>query len=257
MTRIRHSEIGPAPMDGYSFDRAAAASELQQLLIETEHITGFLNELARYAAEAIAPGLSCGLTLERDGQPLTVASNDSLAVGMDEVQYGHRNGPCLTAMRTGETVIIINLAGDDRWGSYRLDALAHGIVSAMSIPLVPGPGMRGALNFYARHPAVFDPDRQQRAEDLSGEASRALRLALRLSDQVALTANLEAALASRTVIDQAIGIIMGQNQCDATESFELLRRASNHRNIKLRDVASEIVKRVGGGSLDSRPPPSR
>jgi len=244
-------------MDWYSLDRAAAASELQQLLIETEHISGFLNELTRYAAEAIAPGLSCGLTLERDGQPLTVASNGSLAVGMDEVQYGHHNGHCLTAMRTGETVIIINLAGDDRWGSYRLDALAHGIASALSIPLLSGPGMRGALNFYARQPAVFDPDRQRRAEELSGEASRALRLAIRMSDQVALTANLEAALAARAVIDQAIGIIMGQNRCGATESFELLRRASNHRNIKLRDVASEIVERVGGESPNSHPSQSR
>ncbi|MGQ0779458.1 MAG: ANTAR domain-containing protein [Pseudonocardiales bacterium] len=145
----------------------------------------------------------------------------------------------------------------DRWGSYRLDALAHGIVSAMSIPLLPGPGVCGPLNFYARQPAVFDSDRQRRAEDLSGEASRALRLAIRMSDQVTLSANLEAALAARSVIDQAIGIITGQNRCSAAESFKLLRRASNHRNIKLRDVASEIVERVGGGSPNSHPPQSR
>ncbi|MGH4015990.1 MAG: GAF and ANTAR domain-containing protein [Pseudonocardiaceae bacterium] len=229
-----------------ALDRASAASELQTLLLDTEDITDFLDELARYAADTVAPNLSCGITLERDGNPLTAASSGALALSLDEVQYGHHSGPCLTAMNTGETVIITNLATDDRWGAYRLDGLAHGIVSALSNSLNAGPGVRGALNLYSGQPEVFDADSQQRAESLAAEASRALRLAVRLTDQVQLTRHLEVAMASRSVIDQAIGIIMGQNRCTATAAFEILRRASNHRNIKLRDVASEIVTRIGG-----------
>lgn len=53
-------------------------------------------------------------------------------------------------------------------------------------------------------------------------------------------------MASRSVIDQALGIIMGQNRCTATDAFDILRAASNHRNIKLRDIANEIVTRVSG-----------
>ncbi|MGH8573447.1 MAG: GAF domain-containing protein, partial [Gammaproteobacteria bacterium] len=132
-----------------ALDRASAANELQTLLLDTEDITDFLDELARYAADTVAPKLSCGITLERDGNPLTVASSDALALSLDEVQYGHHSGPCLTAMRTDETVIITNLATDDRWGAYRLDALAHGIVSALSNSLNAGPGVRGALNLYS------------------------------------------------------------------------------------------------------------
>ncbi len=237
-------------MQDHDFDRATAATELQQLLLDTDHITGFLTELARYAATAVAPELSCGITMDREGGPLTVASSDTHALGLDEVQYGHHNGPCLTAMRTGITVIISDLATDDRWGAYRLDALAHGIASALSIPLTGGPGVRGALNFYAHQPAVFTTDRQQRAETFGEEASRALRLAVRLTDQVELTHHLETALASRTIIDQAIGIIMGQNRCTATDAFEILRRASHHRNLKLRAVAYEIVTRVSGEPPD-------
>ncbi len=249
-TRGRRSEIGTGPMQDHTLEHATAAFELQQLLIETDHITEFLNELARYAASAVAPDLSCGITMDREGSPLTVASSDAYAVGLDEVQYGHHNGPCLTSMRTSVTVSISDLATDDRWGAYRLDALAHGIASALSIPLIGGPGVRGALNFYARQPAMFTTERQQRAEDLGEEVSRVLRLAVRLTDQVELTHHLEAALASRTVIDQAIGIIMGQNRCTATDAFEILRRASHHRNIKLRSVAHEIVTRIGGEPPD-------
>jgi GAF domain-containing protein len=188
--------------------------------------------------------------MDRDGGPLTVAGSDAHALGLDEVQYGHHNGPCLTAMRTGTTVIISDLATDDRWGAYRLDALAHGIASALSIPLTADPGVRGALNFYAHQPEVFTTDRQHRAEGLAEEASMALRLAVRLTDQVELTSHLETSLASRSVIDQAMGIIMGQNRCTATDAFEILRRASHHRNIKLRAVAHEIVTRISGEPPD-------
>lgn len=233
-------------MPDHASDRATAATELQHLLIDTDHITEFLTELARYAASTVAPDLSCGITIDRDGAPVTVASSDAHALGLDEVQYGHQHGPCLTAMRTGTIVIINDLGTDDRWGAYRLDALAHGIGSALSIPLSGGPGVRGALNFYAPQPAVFTTEFQHRAEGLAEEASRALRLAVRLTDQVELTRHLETALASRGVIDQAMGIIMGQNRCTATDAFEILRRASQHRNIKLRAVAAEIVTRVSG-----------
>jgi GAF domain-containing protein len=237
-------------MQDHTFDRATAANELQQLLIDTDHFTGFLNELARYSATTVAPGLSCGITMDRAGGPLTVASSDAHALGLDEVQYGHHNGPCLTAMRTGAIVTISDLASDDSWGAYRLDALAHGIASALSIPLTGGPDVRGALNLYADQPAVFTTERQQRAESLGEEASRALRLAVRLTDQLELACHLETALASRAVIDQAIGIIMGQNRCTAAAAFEILRRASHHRNIKLRAVANEIVTRIGGEPPD-------
>lgn len=63
-------------MQDHSLDPTIAAHELQQLLLDTDHVTGFLNELARYAATAVAPDLSCGITMEREGHPLTVASSD-------------------------------------------------------------------------------------------------------------------------------------------------------------------------------------
>jgi GAF domain-containing protein len=230
----------------HSLDRAKAVSELQQLLLDTQNITEFLDELARYAADTIGRGLSCGITMDRDGGPLTVASSDAHARTLDEVQYEHHDGPCLTAMRSRTTVTITDLAADDRWGTYRVDALAHGIGSALSIPISAGPGVRGALNLYAAQTNRFSANQRARAEALGTEASRTLRLALRVTDQVQLTRNLETAMASRSVIDQALGIIMGQNRCTATDAFDILRAASNHRNIKLRDVANEIVTRVSG-----------
>src|SRR5580692_2160448 len=98
----------PTENQSQSLDRAKALSELQQLLLDTPGITEFLEELARYTVTTLGPGLSCGITLDRDGDPLTVASSDDPARNLDEVQYSHHDGPCLTAMRT-HTIITITI----------------------------------------------------------------------------------------------------------------------------------------------------
>jgi GAF domain-containing protein len=223
-------------------------------LIDTDSFTEFLAEVARYAADTVGPGLSCGITLIRDGRPATVAGSDDLAASLDEVQYHYRDGPCLTAMRTHEATTISDLATDDRWGPYRRNALARGARSVLSIPLWIGPGEAGALNLYSLTSEVFSADQQRRAEGFAAEASRALRLAGQLADQIELSHNLQAALVSRSIIDQALGVIMAQNRCTADEAFDIMRSGSSHRNIKLRDLAREIVTRVGGEPPKSTPP---
>jgi GAF domain-containing protein len=210
--------------------------------------------VSRYAADTVGPGLSCGITLIRDGRSVTVAGSDDIATSLDEVQYHYRTGPCLTAMRTREAITIHDLATDDRWGSYCRNALAQGARSVLSIPLSIDLGEAGALNLYAPNSGVFGADQQRRAEGFAAEASRALRLAGRLADQIELSSNLKAALASRSIIDQALGVIMAQNRCTANEAFDILRSGSSHRNIKLRDLAREIVTRVGGEPPKPIPP---
>lgn len=233
---------------------SSAAAELQQLLLDTDSLTQFLKEVSGYAADTVGPRLSCGITLSRDGTPFTVASSDATATNLDEVQYDHHHGPCLTAMRTGEVVTINDLAAGHEWGTYRPDALAHGIGAILSVPLLINTGERGALNLYSPQAEVFTPEQIRQAQGFAAEATGALRLARRMADQAQLTDHLKAALASRTIIDQALGIIMGQNRCTADEAFEILRAASSHRNIKLRDIAHDIITRVSGKPPQTRPP---
>ena len=74
-----------------------------------------------------------------------------------------------------------------------------------------------------------------------------LELALKMADDAEVRAQLEAALTSRSVIDQALGIIMGQNRCSSEEAFRLLRDASQNRNVKLRELAAAMVASVAKG----------
>ncbi|MGV8968174.1 MAG: GAF and ANTAR domain-containing protein [Cellulomonas sp.] len=220
------------------------ASELQEALLATAGIEEFLQQLTDVAVVAIGGGISIGITVARDGHPITVSSSDAYAARFDEVQYGHDDGPCLTAMRAHKVVLIDDLATDDRFKPYKPRALELGVRSSMSLPLEGGAHAVGALNLYSRRPHAFGPLEQEKARGFADEASRALTLAVRLAHSSEITDQLRAALTSRTVIDQTIGIIMGQNRCDAETAFGVLRSASQNRNVKLRDVAVEIITTV-------------
>jgi GAF domain-containing protein len=227
----------------------SAATELQELLLATEGITGFLDQLAALVVTLLPDDLSCGITLRRHHGTMTVASSDTRASQVDEIQYGYGYGPCLRSLHTGEVVVVDDLAIDDRWGAYQMPALGHGVRSSLSLPLRTNGEAIGALNIYASTPHVFGPHEQLAAGRLADEASRALALAVRIADRTEMSEHLQAALASRAVIDQALGIIMGQKRCTADEAFDLLRTISQNRNIKLHDIAAEMIRAVSG-----RPP---
>jgi GAF domain-containing protein len=225
---------------------ADALTELANLMVATPSMDNFLNDLARLATAVITPPASCGITLDQNNLPLTVASSDPLAAHVDEVQYGHDQGPCLQAMRTGQIVITADLTTEQRWGPYPTYALSYGVHSTLSLPLTVNGDTRGALNLYAGTAHAFGPTEQQHAELFAGPASAALTVVTRQVHQVQLSEQLRDALATRAVIDQALGVLMGHNSCDSDTAFAILRESSQHQNRKLHDVAADIVKTVSG-----------
>jgi GAF domain-containing protein len=225
---------------------ASAYGEIQNLLISTSDMGVFLHELAALAASVIDPIASCGITLRRDGQPMTVAASDELASLVDELQYARGVGPCLQALQTGKTVMVTDLSVDDRWGDYRLHAIARGATGSLSVPLTAGTTPVGALNLYTTTTHVFTAEEITQVTAFAGQASGALTLVMRQANQGVLEGQLREALASRSVIDQAIGAIMVKKQCSAKDAFAVLRQASQHRNVRLHVVASETVQSMTG-----------
>lgn len=80
-----------------------------------------------------------------------------------------------------------------------------------------------------------------------GQTSKAFRLAVLVAERTQRANDLSHALKSRTTIDLAVGMLMGQNRCTQAEAFEILKSASSTRNIKLRDLAVQLVSSSGGG----------
>lgn len=220
---------------------------LQTFLLSVEGVQSFLQEVAELAAQILTPTVSCGITTEHDGHPLTVASSDYRAKELDESQYAAGEGTCLYAMRSGEVVDVPDISSETRWPAYIARAREQGLRSSLSLPLLVQDVSVGAMNLYS-HDRVHAFGRRERtlAEGFAAQVSTALLLALRMVRQSAVQAQLEQALTSRSVIDQALGVLMGQQRCTAEEAFQLLRTHSQNNNTKLREVAATLIANTTG-----------
>jgi GAF domain-containing protein len=175
-----------------------------------------------------------------------VASSDPQAAALDESQYAAASGPCLYALESGEIVSIPDLDTEPRWPGYVATARGQGLRSSLSLPLSVDEVTVAAMNLYSfTETEVFEVRVQRRAEVFAALAAGSLQVAFGRAADQQLMGQLEQALASRTVIDQAQGILMGQ-QCTAEQAFALLRMRSQSSQIKLRDVAIDLIARVSG-----------
>jgi len=227
--------------------REGIVERLQDLVLESPDMAELLHELVSLSAAALSvhTRLLCGVTMVRKKKPATVATSHPRVRAMDELQYSYGDGPCLTALRNLETIYIPSLHEESRWPHYCQTAWSEGIQSILSVPLPLEGEASAALNLYAPQTHAFSELSVRRAEEHAAQASKALRLAVRISQLREDRENLTAALESRTVIDLATGVIMAQNQCNQDTAITVLRSASNTRNRKLRDVAALLVASVG------------
>jgi GAF domain-containing protein len=182
------------------------------------------------------------VTLMRGCRPHTAAFSGDLAMDLDESQYGYGYGPCLEAAATGEVVEVADTRADRRWPGYLETAARRGCLSSLSLPLPLHEGVVGALNVYARQRAAFDEENRDWAPRLASYAAVVAGNMLLYEDAVARAANLELALRSRAVIDQAKGMLMERFRLTADQAFRALTQVSMESNQKVRVVAERFVE---------------
>jgi GAF domain-containing protein len=216
---------------------------LYRLAAPDEALDATLQRVADIALAEVDDCDIAGITLLRDGKPVTAVFTDPEAPNIDAAQYESGSGPCLDAFRYSLVYRIENMSTDTRWPAFNATAGAAGIRSTLSLPLIVGEAALGALNLYSRRLHGFTDD----ASAMVFAAQAAVVLANSQAYWAAqnLAAELEIALASRAVIEQAKGILMARHRCGAEAAFEILRRVSNDSNRKLRDVAAEVIDDVG------------
>lgn len=224
--------------------------DLVALLASGRDLDTFLHDLVHLAARQVPAAQACGLTLTRDSAGVTVASTGPLADRADERQYEVDTGPCLESMRTGTVIRVEDMAAEDRWAPYPARAAELGVRSSLSLPLVVEGHSSGALNFYATAPRAFGADDEATAARWAGQATGALTVALRIADSDERAQSLLGGLDTRATIGQAVGLLMAQERCTAARAFDLLRIASQRRNVKLRDVAAGVVAAFEEGLAD-------
>ncbi len=191
--------------------------------------------------------------LDEQSEPSTIMATSEETYEMDRRQYALHDGPCLDAARYQQVNRWSMQEARQRWPDFTGLAEEIGLRSYLSAGLSWDDRPLGALNLSCRETDGFDQVDEQLLSLFTAPATAAIVVTSRYSKARDLAAQLEQALQSRAVIDQAIGIVMAESRCDPAEAFAILGRASNNRNMKLRDLAAEIVVRVGGqATLPSR-----
>jgi GAF domain-containing protein len=231
MRALGDSVSSDSPPDvGQAIAAAARALYAGQTLDET------LQRIVEVARDSVPGFDQVGIsTVDRTGQVVTRATAGDLVLTLDNIQYDLDEGPCVDTLRGSDAVAAPDIGADRRWPRYAPAAVEHGVKSQLAIRLyLEQEGTLGGINFYSTTSSSVDPQAESIAELFATHAAIALGNAREKQ-------TLNDALVTRQVIGQAIGIVMERYQINSERAFEFLVRASSVSNLKLRDVAQELV----------------
>lgn len=215
-------------------------SDLAVAMFAPGSVLGTLQRIVDLAVMTVEGCDEAGI-FELDGDMVvTTACTDPLVVALDTMQFDAGEGPCLDAVWGAATFYAEDLSDDTRWPRFGPAATAAGIRSLVAFPL--SAHRPGALNLYARLPLAFGAVDRAKGLIFATLAGIALSMAKDRATEEERFDNLQAALHSREMIGQAQGILMERERITAAQAFDVLRKASQHLNRKLREVAESLVE---------------
>jgi GAF domain-containing protein len=227
-------------------DILAGLAEAARVMYRAPDLPSTLNTAVQ-AAKLALPGVDhVGISVSyRDGRVETVAATDQLVWDLDQLQYELREGPCMEAIWESGVVEVDNLAShESRWPRFVPRAVDLGLRAQMGLRLYVDEQTLGGLNLYSTSSDTIEAGTCEAAELF------AAHMALEMG-HVRREENLNSAVETRKLIGQAIGLVMERFQLDENRAFQYLARVSQHSNIKLRDVAAEMVQQT---NENNRPP---
>lgn len=214
-------------------------SEIAVALFSSPTVQGTLQQIVDLAASAVDGCHAAGVFVVDDAVASTAAVSGEVAVELHRMQLEANEGPCLDAAVGGSTFYATDLLDDDRWPTFGPQAVAVGIRSVLAYALA---GDRlSALNLYGQLPAAFGATDRAQGQLFATLANLALGTAEQRASGEVHVGHLTEALKTSEVIGQAQGILMERERITADQAFDVLRQASQRMNIKLRDVARDLI----------------
>ncbi|HUH08893.1 MAG TPA: GAF and ANTAR domain-containing protein [Egibacteraceae bacterium] len=197
----------------------------------------------------VVPVSGAGVMLEdEDGDLRFVAASDEVVRAIEGLQIEFGEGPCLHAYMTGQQVVVPDLQASDWFPNFTPRAVAAGLIGVYSFPMAMGEERVGALNLYTGEIGEIGEDDSSAGQVLADIATTYILNARAFRESSRLSAQLQHALDSRVVIEQAKGRLAEQLGVSPQEAFEVMRSASRRDGVKLRTLAKQIAE----GSLKLR-----
>jgi GAF domain-containing protein len=179
-----------------------------------------------------------------------VLTATDVAAALQEVVV--QEGPCLNCMREGAVMRVPDLKLDGRFPTYGPQAAERDAASTVSVPLMADGRTVGALNFYSREADAFDNDDVAVCMLVGARAELGLQAAHAYHSSKSLATQLQGALSSRVIIEQAKGVLMAQRGCDIDTAFASLVELSQRSNRNLRDIAELVVQQASAQTTPQR-----
>ncbi|MDV8023529.1 GAF and ANTAR domain-containing protein [Rhodococcus sp. IEGM 1330] len=222
-------------------DLRSSLADLSRLSMTNLSLSDTLSHVAEFAVRAIPGADGAGLTLLHPDRPDTIVASADFVRVVDDIQYGLGQGPCITAAAEGITVRSGSLETDSQWPEFGPKVGRLGVHSVLSLPLITAGGVLGAMNVYAHRHDAFDARAAELGELFAVPAAISVQNARALASAARLTEQLERALNSRSMIDQAIGVLISRSGCTGAEGYDKLRSLSQSEHKKVAVVAEAMV----------------
>lgn len=236
----------PAGVDANDIGLSANLLQLASVVAGVVDLAELLAQVAAFAVKAIPGADGAGVIALRvagdDSRIEASAASADFVREIDKLQYDVlHEGPGITAAAERRTVRSGSLGGAPIWPRFGPRVGRRGVHSALSLPLLLPDQVVGAINVYARAKHVFDDDAVRSGELFARPAAVAAHNGRMMAHAQILTRQLQSALQSRPVIDQAIGLIRGRTGVSAEEALARLKEISQHEHTKLVVVAQRLV----------------
>jgi transcriptional regulator with GAF, ATPase, and Fis domain len=217
--------------------------ELADTLVDDFDVVDFLHELTIRCAqllEVAAAGVL--LTDQRGGALRVVAASTEQTRLLELLQSQTDQGPCPECFHTGRPVAVADLAtATERWPRFVAEARQVGFASVHAVPMRLRTEIIGALNLFHTEPGTLREDTLRLAQALADIATIGLLQARAIRHREILAEQLQTALNSRIVIEQAKGVVAERRRLDMDQSFTLLRGTARASNRRLSDLAQAVV----------------
>jgi len=216
--------------------------EVADTLVDEFDVIDFLHNLVVHAATISGAGAVGLMLTDQIGQLQFMAASNTSGEHLELVQLQVTEGPCLDCFTTGEPVVNADLShAGDRWPTFAPRAIQLGYQSVHAFPMRLREHIIGALNLFGSSDAVFDASDVRVVQALADVATIALMQERTIRRAEELTEQLQGALTSRVVIEQAKGAVAALDGITTDEAFEVLRSRARSSQTRLVDVARAVL----------------
>ena len=210
-------------------------------LTEDFDVLEALQQISVSAASAIGLG-GAGVTLSMPGGTSHhITATDAITMSVERKQDELQQGVCVAAMASAQVVAVDDLNAESRWPEYRPFVLNAGFNAVAGVPVRFQQRVLGAVNLYGKEPRAWSEEELAAGQLVADLATGYLVNSYLRRDAQSLAQQLQRALDTRVVIEQAKGILAGRHAMDTEAAFEILRGYARHSRTKLHEVSQNVV----------------